>query len=273
MPAELGAVGSAFLYSVPPLSAAIVMLLVDWRLGGTALLRRLGLSLRRIPSGLFTGGLAAIVILPATYAIVIFEEPIYRRMNFTHPQEHDLLKLVGESPDHPIARVILTMSAIFIAPLVEEIFFRGHLQTFLQRLLIAISRPDQLSHSPGLQGFLIIQGGELPVPVTPPAADAAAPLANVASKLDGRSERVIDYAAPPLPTVVFKPVWQTWAAILLTSAVFASAHPRWMWPAIFFLAIGLGYCYERTGNLWANITIHSLFNALSTAVFLLQPHS
>jgi len=45
-----------------------------------------------------------------------------------------------------------------------------------------------------------------------------------------------------------------------------------MWPAIFCLAIGLGYAYERTGNLWTCITIHCLFNSVSTFIYLLTTH-
>jgi membrane protease YdiL (CAAX protease family) len=43
-----------------------------------------------------------------------------------------------------------------------------------------------------------------------------------------------------------------------------------MWPPIFFLAICLGYAYERTGSLWTSIVMHSLFNATSTYLFLNQ---
>ena len=64
------------------------------------------------------------------------------------------------------------------------------------------------------------------------------------------------------------PVWQTWLAIVITSLLFAAVHPLWMWPPIFFLSLGLGYCYERTGNLWTSITVHCLFNSVSTFLYL-----
>jgi membrane protease YdiL (CAAX protease family) len=60
--------------------------------------------------------------------------------------------------------------------------------------------------------------------------------------------------------------WHGWLAILITSLAFALLHPAWSWPAIFVLAIGLGYLYERTGNLWAPITVHLLFNSLETLI-------
>jgi membrane protease YdiL (CAAX protease family) len=60
-----------------------------------------------------------------------------------------------------------------------------------------------------------------------------------------------------------------WIAIVITSALFAWVHnvPAFF-PPLFVLALGLGYLYERTGNLWAAISTHALFNALQVALFL-----
>jgi membrane protease YdiL (CAAX protease family) len=58
--------------------------------------------------------------------------------------------------------------------------------------------------------------------------------------------------------------WHSWTAIVITSALFAMVHPPWMAPLIFILALGLGYIYERTGILWASITVHLLFNSVET---------
>jgi membrane protease YdiL (CAAX protease family) len=58
--------------------------------------------------------------------------------------------------------------------------------------------------------------------------------------------------------------WHSWTAIVITSALFALVHPPWMAPLIFILALGLGYIYERTGILWASITVHLLFNSVET---------
>jgi membrane protease YdiL (CAAX protease family) len=58
-----------------------------------------------------------------------------------------------------------------------------------------------------------------------------------------------------------------WASIFLTSLIFASVHPAWTIPPIFFLSICLGYAYERTGNLWTSMTIHAVFNMTSTVLY------
>jgi membrane protease YdiL (CAAX protease family) len=63
--------------------------------------------------------------------------------------------------------------------------------------------------------------------------------------------------------------WHAWMAILLTSTMFALVHPPWMAPLIFVLALGLGFIYERTGTLWACITMHCLFNSTETLQYYL----
>ena len=69
------------------------------------------------------------------------------------------------------------------------------------------------------------------------------------------------------PTVAIR-----WVSVIITSALFALVHDRWMQPPIFVLAVCLGYAYERTGNLWTNITMHAMFNTTSTLLFLFVMH-
>ena len=87
-----------------------------------------------------------------------------------------------------------------------------------------------------------------PVPNTLPYATA------------GETMVVTDaHAAPP---------WCAWLAVAVTSVMFALVHPLWTAPIIFFLAMILGYVYERTGNLWAVILLHATFNSINTAFYL-----
>jgi membrane protease YdiL (CAAX protease family) len=80
------------------------------------------------------------------------------------------------------------------------------------------------------------------------------------------------FAAPVAEELLFRGVLQTflryalkstWPAIILAAAAFAMLHSWWTWPQIFFLGLCLGFVYERTGNLWMTIGIHSLFNLTS----------
>lgn len=62
--------------------------------------------------------------------------------------------------------------------------------------------------------------------------------------------------------------------IVIAAAIFASMHllvasHTWSWlPPLFLLGIALGYAYERTGSLWADITIHAMFNGLAVVLIL-----
>ena len=60
-----------------------------------------------------------------------------------------------------------------------------------------------------------------------------------------------------------------WPAIFITSAIFTILHPAMHWPALFVLAVCLGYAYEKKGSLFRPIFIHMIFNAISiTATWL-----
>jgi membrane protease YdiL (CAAX protease family) len=77
-------------------------------------------------------------------------------------------------------------------------------------------------------------------------------------------------AAPEPPAAPVPSGAARWASIVLTSLIFSSVHPAWTIPPIFVLSLCLGYAYERTGNLWAVMTMHAMFNTTSTVIYLLM---
>jgi hypothetical protein len=83
---------------------------------------------------------------------------------------------------------------------------------------------------------------------------------------------VVPYATPVLPTAppaYWSPgPWHRWAAVIATSLMFGFVHEWWSVPPIAALSICLGYAYERTGNHWVPISMHLMFNASQTALFL-----
>jgi len=83
---------------------------------------------------------------------------------------------------------------------------------------------------------------------------------------------------PIVEEMLFRGLFQTmirsfldkaWVAIILSSALFAIVHQnKEHWPALFVLAMCLGYSYEKSGSLLRPIFIHSLFNAASIILVL-----
>jgi membrane protease YdiL (CAAX protease family) len=114
--------------------------------------------------------------------------------------KHEELEMLTKYPQW-WSKLIIVVFAVVVAPLYEEILFRGHIQTELRNL----------THAP-------------------------------------------------------------WPAIVVSSIFFASMHPDnpAQWPALFVLAIGLGYAYEKSGSLFQSIFMHAMFNGTMTAATLLQ---
>jgi uncharacterized protein len=56
-----------------------------------------------------------------------------------------------------------------------------------------------------------------------------------------------------------------WAAIVISSIVFALLHPLTHAPALLLFSLAIGYSYERSGSLMRPIFMHMIFNAVSVA--------
>jgi membrane protease YdiL (CAAX protease family) len=70
-------------------------------------------------------------------------------------------------------------------------------------------------------------------------------------------------------TLTGTPPASRWAAVIVASLAFAAIHQSMaFFIPLFVLSVGFGYLYERTGNLWATITAHGLFNLTNTLLFL-----
>jgi membrane protease YdiL (CAAX protease family) len=244
--AELSPLDWVFVSTVPPWLGFTAVVAADVALlGGASEVERLGLRRDPLP-GAARGLVGILIASPMIWFVSSITEWAYEVRHYVHPQEHELLKVMGDTTS-PAARTALIIGAVILAPLFEETIFRAHVQTFLRELLCKLSGVLPVVSAPSKQ-----EGVEEPLPFAEVTRNAADPGVSVT----------------PSRTVV----WQTWTAILIASALFTMVHPRWMWPPIFFLAICLGYAYERTGNLWTSIVMHSLFNATSTYLFLSQGH-
>ncbi|MEI8197601.1 MAG: CPBP family intramembrane glutamic endopeptidase, partial [Phycisphaerae bacterium] len=173
-----------------------------------------------------------------------------------HPPVHPLLEAMGKHPPLP-AQILLVVAAVVIAPIAEEIIFRGLLQTTL------LGWGRKTSAAPAA-GTPLASPTEV-VRVTDVGAEADVIPAPVDVPQEYADQPVVEPEAPSAT--------RRWIVILVASTLFAAVHfngdnyeaP----PIIFVLAIALGYIYERTGNLWASIALHAAFNGVSTTLFLL----
>lgn len=229
----------AFLATVPAIAGFIVLLAGDLAVGREVLPANLGLAPRRFLHGILTGLIGILIALPLVIAVASMTESIYQSIHYVHPAEPDLLREMG-GPS-PLIRALLIGGATLCAPLFEELFFRGHLQTYLRATMVGWTLRLMPTTAPGFD----VVGDEQPF--VPPVA--------------------------PLVTVMPQSVaLQTWISIVVTSVLFSLVHPAWMWPPIFCLSVCLGFAKERTGNLWTCITMHALFNGFETFAYLARPH-
>jgi membrane protease YdiL (CAAX protease family) len=143
-------------------------------------------------------------------------------------QKHPLEEMVRAGLDPAVAYLAL-LSAVILAPAVEELLFRGLLQGWLTKAL---------THWRSA----------------------------VRSEPDFEREDAWDVAESTAPEPAARPVWLQWMPIVVTSLVFAAAHGA-QWPSpipIFILSLALGFLYQRTGSLLASFALHALFNGFST---------
>lgn len=241
----------AFLGTVPALLGLAVMMVGD-RLVKPTLPHELGSTIARIPGALWRGLLAMVSVMPLMLGAGILIQMLYSAVGYVHPSEHEMLTVLGKTRDD-VTKVIIIGGATLLVPVFEEFLFRGHLQTVLVRLFT----PRSSRTAPGLaQGFPVVQGESA-------QAEGAGAVAVLDVPAVAASGPESGPARGPGPSA-------KWAAIAVTSLVFAVMHPGWTWPLIFLLSLALGYAYERTGNLWVPIVMHLSFNSVQTAIFLAQ---
>lgn len=141
------------------------------------------------------------------------------------PYEHPTIDSLMENFSGKTA-IWAWIAAVGVAPLTEEFFFRGVIQGCLQRVF---------DHSESRETWLV--GGPV--------------VAGTARELSGET---------PLQR------WtRFWAPILITSVAFAGVHFG-QGPApipLFFLSIGIGYIFRKTGSFVPCVVIHLLLNSIS----------
>lgn len=201
---------------------AIVMVLVFATMACQGGARGMGLKTgwaigRGILIGLGAIAIAWPLVFLGSGISVMVEKAVFHH----NAPQNSLLKAAQHHPS-PVVLALMVLSLCVLAPISEELFFRGLLQSYLSQLLANLRR--------------YFVAPQTPAPMSPPAAIEPA---------------------------------DRWGAIFMSSAVFAFAHGEpSAFVALFLLGVALGYVYERTGNLWTDITMHSAFNGVSLVATL-----
>src|SRR5205823_4951113 len=107
--------------------AAIVIATVRMRRGG---LVRLGISYGLFAPGLISGTIATVVVLPVMACLGILTQLLWQALHLGQNYVHEMLKMLGSESDQKL-RLMVIISAAVLAPISEELVFRGYLQTLL----------------------------------------------------------------------------------------------------------------------------------------------
>lgn len=122
-----------------PVIAFVVML------GANAMLRpggigRMGFGPSKLPRGVALGLLGILVVMPVMNWLSIGVVWLYERLRYEHPMKHDLLQILAQREEPPWMKVLIVFTAVVVAPVFEELFFRGHVQTLARRVFTATTR-------------------------------------------------------------------------------------------------------------------------------------
>ena len=193
--------------------------------------------------------IVSLVLVFATSTIVVsigilFEQPAPKL-------GHQMLEQLVESPS-TLAQVLIAVSAIVVAPIVEEIAYRGLIQTALLTWLLpafGVFKEGCPECGYDLRGTLAAGRESCP-----------------------ECGKPVRLKAPKLLTAMLTARCVT---IFFAALLFAMVHiggATWQTvPSLFVLGVILGWVYERTGSLLPCILIHAIFNGVNIAIVTLWP--
>lgn len=226
------------------LTVAFAMLLLRFRCGASW--ADMGLSVGSLARDAQVGWFAFAAISPPVYAL----QGLLSRY---FPKQHPLVEMLQEG--RSIALVVASVaSAVVIAPLVEEFFFRAILQGWLTRVL---DREPEPAERPAMTPSEV-EGAPPPDPVAR-VVDVDNPYSSPSAyEADIGRAAAIEAVSPAAPRTA-------WAPIVASSTVFAVLHLG-HGPApipLFFLALVLGWLFQRTGRIAPSVIVHFCLNGMS----------
>jgi membrane protease YdiL (CAAX protease family) len=247
-------------------AAILAVILPLLRVMSDARASDLGLPGRPLGRNLLTGVVSYLILAPIVFGTMLIAVQIWK------PRAHPVLQMISTQLSPSVAALAL-VAAVVLAPLTEEILFRGVLLGYFTRISCRLPRtahsPVSELHGSDLardQALEIDRRDEAPFIVGDASLQTALAAANPYAPPDGPLSKPAAKPRPPRVNAV-----SLLLPNILVSVIFAALHgPQWPAPVpLFLLSLGLGYLYQRTGSIVAPIALHATFNGVSTAMLLL----
>ena len=260
--------------------ATLALVPLTLALTARARLRDFGLSAVRLRERVALGLFAYPILAPLVFGTMLVAVRIWKR------EPHPLERAIRDQMS-PSMAIILVLASVVLAPMAEELMFRGVLLGWLTRLALKPRKPagrDPLGEASSEAEGYGSPGEDTPIQVEDVEAPSRLSTEIVPSFIDHPSDN--PYAAPSASISLISPpadveilpddpsgrVFALLMSNVAVSILFAAMHaPVWPTPVpIFFLSLGLGLLYQRTGGLIAPIALHMTFNGVSTLLMFLS---
>jgi membrane protease YdiL (CAAX protease family) len=180
------------------------------------------------------------------------------------PPTHPLVDMIKPGGPNWLLFALASVMAVVVAPLSEEIFFRLLFQGWLEKWeAMRVAWRERLAQHEE------VASTELPALENDEARMASDELMTAENSPDHSSLDIRHSTfSPNPPSRGMAGLPYGWFPILISSLIFAAAHfGHGVDPvAIFFLALILGYVYQRTHRIVPTIVTHMLFNSLAILI-------
>jgi membrane protease YdiL (CAAX protease family) len=211
---------------------------------------QLGLTTNRIGRNILLGAFGAFLVAPL-HIFVFYFDSWYTDVFHVLPTQHQLTVVAEHAL--PVDRVLIVITAVVVAPLLEELLFRGFLQPWFIRRRAGGALA--LIFAFGLALFL--------------------PYEQIAAAWTSGDWRNLALALQPAAFVLLLAPVLLWTrrmtrpeaagGIFGTAVLFAAAHST-IWPSpipLLPLGLVLGWLAYRTKSIVGPIVLHALFNSIA----------
>jgi membrane protease YdiL (CAAX protease family) len=190
-----------------------------------------------------------LIVSPVVLLVNTATVLVYVVLSGEAPREHPLVRALHQEPGR-LQWVLVLFNAVVVAPILEEVLFRGVLLPWMSRGGRAI---DVVAVVAVLVSATDVQGQGLAAPIF---VTALLPV----------------YFAADRWTLRWLPRPAAGRAVVGSAILFAAFHST-NWPApvpLFLLGLALGYLAYRTQSLVGPIFVHALFNGVACVLLLLH---